>query len=61
MEYFNKIIKEIQNTGNMISDKETEKFIEQINSANHIFFAGAGRSGLMIQTFANRLLHLGVW
>lgn len=31
-----------------------------IKHANHIFVAGAGRSGLSISMFANRLMHLGL-
>lgn len=38
---------------------ELEKIVEQIDQAHHVFLAGAGRSGLAVQAFANRLLHLG--
>ncbi|MBX4133436.1 hypothetical protein JMI89_07315 [Frischella sp. Ac48] len=34
-------------------------FLNYITQAKHIFVAGASRSGLMINAFANRLLHLG--
>lgn len=33
--------------------------IEAILNANHIFTAGAGRSGVAIRAFTNRLMHLG--
>ncbi|MGL5884535.1 MAG: 6-phospho-3-hexuloisomerase, partial [Bombilactobacillus sp.] len=39
--------------------EELEQIVEQINHSHHIFLAGAGRSGIAIQAFANRLLHLG--
>lgn len=41
------------------STEELEQIVEQIDRAHHIFLAGAGRSGIAVQAFANRLLHLG--
>ncbi|MGC3666964.1 6-phospho-3-hexuloisomerase, partial [Enterococcus faecalis] len=45
--------------GNEISDQQVDRMTKAIQRANHIFLAGAGRSGLMIRAFANRLLLLG--
>lgn len=59
MKFFNEIIDEVLMIGNQISDKQVNQMTKAIQSANHIFLAGAGRSGLMIRAFANRLLHLG--
>ncbi|MDN6003693.1 MAG: SIS domain-containing protein [Enterococcus sp.] len=59
MKFFNDIIDEVMNVGNGINDLEVDQMVAAIQSANHIFLAGAGRSGLMIRGFANRLLHLG--
>ena len=59
MNFFNEIIDEVSKVGNEISDTQVHAMTTAIQSANHIFFAGAGRSGLMIRAFANRLLHLG--
>jgi 6-phospho-3-hexuloisomerase len=33
--------------------------VREIIDARHIFLAGAGRSGVVITGFANRLIHLG--
>ncbi|WP_431088768.1 6-phospho-3-hexuloisomerase [Paenibacillus sp. 8b26] len=59
MKEFKEIINEIETTGSQISDQEVSGLVNQIQQAKHIFVAGAGRSGLMIRAFANRLLHLG--
>ena len=59
MKYFNEVIDEVMRVGNELSDLQVEQLLRAIQSANHIFLAGAGRSGLMIQSFANRLSHLG--
>ena len=46
--------------GNKIADEQkVEELIIAIRNSNHIFLAGAGRSGIAIKAFANRLLHLG--
>ena len=59
MKFFNEIIDEVLTIGNEISDQQVDRMTKAIQGANHIFLAGAGRSGLMIRAFANRLLHLG--
>ena len=43
-----------------IRQSEVEKLIQAILKADTIFVAGAGRSMLMIQAFAMRLVHLGM-
>ena len=59
MKFFNEIIDEVLTAGNGISEEQVDQMTAAIQSADHIFLAGAGRSGLMIRGFANRLLHLG--
>lgn len=59
MKFFNEIIDEVLSAGNEINENEVDTLVSSILSAKHIFVAGAGRSGLMIRGFANRLLHLG--
>ena len=59
LKYFNEIIEEVKNLGENISEPEVQEFIQNIIESKHIFLAGAGRSGLVIRSFANRLLHLG--
>lgn len=59
MSEFRNIVTEIIDLGNNIKNEEVQSLIQIINSSNHIFLSGAGRSGLMVKAFANRLLHLG--
>ena len=42
----------------MIDTTQTEKLIQEILSAEHIYLSGAGRSGYVAKAFAMRLTHL---
>ena len=53
------ILNELTQNAKKIDLAEIEHFVHQIKAANHIFLNGAGRSGIAIQAFANRLMHLG--
>lgn len=53
------ILKELEHNALRIDDAQAEQFIALIKNAKHIFLQGAGRSGIAIRGFANRLLHLG--
>lgn len=53
------ILNELNENSSKINNNQIELFINNIKSAKHIFLKGAGRSGLAIKGFANRLLHLG--
>lgn len=53
------ILEELTTTAQKINDKQAAQFVAQIQKANHIFLAGAGRSGIAIRAFANRLMHVG--
>lgn len=53
------ILKELEQNALKIDNTQAMKFISKINNAKHIFLQGAGRSGIAIRGFANRLLHLG--
>ena len=53
------IISEIEKTINKIDDANVLKLIKQILSNKRIFVAGAGRTGLVMRSFAMRLMHLG--
>ena len=55
------ILNELTQNAKKIDLAEIEHFVHQIKAANHIFLNGAGRSGIAIQAFANRLMHLGFW
>lgn len=53
------ILSELQQNTRQIDDAQAALFVARIQQANHIFLQGAGRSGIAIRGFANRLLHLG--
>ena len=54
-----KIIDKIQQILLSIPVKKTEKIIKEIINADNVFVFGVGRSGLVGQAFAMRLVHLG--
>lgn len=53
------ILKELSHNAEKINPEEIADFVKQIKAAKHIFLNGAGRSGIAIRAFANRLMHLG--
>lgn len=53
------ICQELTHNALQIDNAQAEQFIASIKNARHIFLQGAGRSGIAIRGFANRLLHLG--
>lgn len=58
-EYTGKIIQELHNNAQYLEDRQLSELVDAIIQARHIFVAGAGRSGVAIKGFANRLMHLG--
>lgn len=55
-----KIIEELSFFVDYENDEELDQLIEVILTAKKIFLSGAGRSGVAIKGFTNRLLHLGL-
>ncbi|WP_158782834.1 6-phospho-3-hexuloisomerase [Pantoea sp. BAV 3049] len=53
------IIRELEKNALQIDNAQAQELIAQIRNAQRIFLQGAGRSGIAIRAFANRLLHLG--
>lgn len=53
------ILTELTQNAQKIDTNQLAQFVERIKQANHIFLSGAGRSGIAIRAFANRLMHLG--
>ena len=53
------ILRELEQNALNIDNDQAQHFIGKIRNAKHIFLQGAGRSGIAIRAFANRLLHLG--
>ena len=43
-----------------ISDRDVEKFLDELLKAKRVYVMGAGRSGLVAKAFAMRLMHLGM-
>lgn len=56
--YVLKILNELTQNAEKIEMEQILIFLEEIKKPN-TFFLGAGRSGIAIQAFANRLMHLG--
>lgn len=54
------VLKEIEQTLDRVDPEAVEHMIRFLLEAKTIFVAGAGRSGLMLRSFAMRLAHLGV-
>jgi 6-phospho-3-hexuloisomerase len=53
------ILRELNESLNNISEKESGEFLDRLLKSRRIFVIGAGRSMLMLQAFAERLRHLG--
>lgn len=54
------ILNELVKNAEYIEDSQLVSLVNGIKKAKHIFTAGAGRSGLAIRGFTNRLMHLGL-
>lgn len=59
-QYLTKIVQELSQTAELISDSETEKLVDQILESKKVFVAGAGRSGFMAKSFVMRMMHMGM-
>jgi 6-phospho-3-hexuloisomerase len=59
LEYAKASINEVLENINKINSDKAEQLVDEIFAASKIFVAGKGRSGLMLQAFAMRLIHLG--
>lgn len=53
------ILQELLHNTRYMEDTQLDALTQVILQAKHIFTAGAGRSGVAIRGFTNRLLHLG--
>lgn len=53
------ILAELTTNQHRIEEEGLQALVDEIRRANHVFLAGAGRSGVAIRGFANRLMHLG--
>ncbi len=53
-------IDEIREAFRKLDPEQIEAFIDAIINSRRVYVAGAGRSGLIARTFAQRLVHLGI-
>lgn len=54
------VLGELSEQAKKIDDTELKPLMNLILASDRLFLAGAGRSGIMISAFANRLVHLGL-
>ena len=54
------IAKEVADNLSRVDPEATEALLEAIREAKRVFFAGRGRSLLMLRGLAMRLMHLGL-
>jgi 6-phospho-3-hexuloisomerase len=57
--YLAAILAELVENQREVHDDQCVLLVQDIATARHVFVAGAGRSGLAVGAFANRLAHLG--
>lgn len=60
MKYSEQIISDISDSLRDISDEAVGSFVDSIVKANTVFIYGSGRSGLVCQLFAVRLVQIGL-
>ncbi len=58
--YLAKVVQELSQSVDYISDSAAEELVNQILESKKVFVAGAGRSGLMGKSFAMRMMHMGI-
>ncbi len=54
------ILAELQAVMTRLTAAEGKDFLERILGAKRVYVTGQGRSGLIVKTFAQRLMHLGL-
>lgn len=57
---FHTVLDELQATLDQVSAESVSALLDALEEADRVFVAGAGRSGLMMRSFAMRLMHLGL-
>jgi 6-phospho-3-hexuloisomerase len=57
--FMEQMAESIRKSAALLDKAETSSFFRRMLSANRIYVAGAGRSGIIARAFALRLLHLG--
>ncbi|MGP7818239.1 6-phospho-3-hexuloisomerase [Niallia sp. 01092] len=59
-DFLQEVLKELNHGATLISDHDAEKLVNSIMTAKKVLVAGAGRSGLMLKSFAMRMMHMGI-
>lgn len=54
------VIDELHEAIGQIDQNEAQALVDEIQKADKVFVNGSGRSGMMAQAFAMRLMHMGV-
>lgn len=58
--YLIAILDELASNARRVQPGQLDALADELDGVGHVFCAGAGRSGLAVRAFANRLLHLGI-
>ncbi|MCK4925032.1 MAG: SIS domain-containing protein, partial [Spirochaetes bacterium] len=59
-DHMDRVLEEIALTLVDLTDREPELLLDMMQRAEKIFCAGSGRSGLVMRTFAMRLMHMSL-
>ena len=59
-ELFREILSEQSRVSQSVDKQDVDGFIDRIFQADRVFFAGAGRSGLFVRSFAMRCMQMGL-
>jgi len=59
-DYYDRILSELYSTLSKLDDEPVDQLLSAIVGAKRVFLAGSGRSGLMMKSFAMRLMQLGL-
>jgi 6-phospho-3-hexuloisomerase len=59
-ENLTRVIEELISSIRSVNNEEANKLVHSILESRRVFVAGGGRSGLMVKSFAMRLMHLGL-
>ncbi len=53
------ILREVMHVAQSADEEDAERFVRALRTAQRIYLAGVGRSGLVVKAFGQRLMHLG--
>ncbi len=53
------VLAEVASVLPRISEEASRKFCSELRRTKHVYITGVGRSGLVVQAFGQRLMHLG--